>query len=129
MNPNSTTGSTAAEALRTIFQLFSQPGVRPPFRVVWALDWATGGIDDLLPGLGVRPNDLHLWDHPYPLWREFRQRVPRAPRLGVGVLTSADIPNDPRAPAFIIDSQLLDKAFRHMETLTQARVPRGRSRQ
>jgi hypothetical protein len=127
MNRNTPIGSTAAEALQTIFQLFSQPGVRPPFREIYVLDWATGGIDDLLPSLGVRPSDLRLWNHPYPLWVEFRQLVPCAPRLGVGVLTGADAPHDPRFPAFIVDSQLLDKAFRRMEAL-QTRVQRGRAR-
>jgi len=119
------TGYTPAEALRLVHWSFTgTPKMRPPWRIIAAS--RLGYTENLLPALGIRDADLRQWDHPQQAWREFRARIPSG-RFTLWFLGGADDPQDPSGGMILMDSQVLDKAFTHMEAL-QSRVVRGRAR-
>lgn len=99
---------TDSLALMQLSALFVDGKIVAPFAImrVTAFD---DPDHDLRSVLGLT-DKLHEWDHPYPLWREFRQYVP-AGRYFLWLIGDVMHPQNTAAGAMVLDTQLADRVF------------------
>lgn len=111
VNSDHKTGSSGYEhneAFYIVNQLFFKD-CKPPFRIVGFSEFDNDQMENIAPEMGLIPDDFKIWDHPYPLWAEFRTKVKNG-RYSLWILPQYD------GSMIMLDTQLADKAFSNMNS-------------